>query len=573
MTIHGIVSTLGRNCTLSIFAISMKKVCVHCSAPFEITKEDLAFYKDMDVPAPTHCYLCRMQRRLSYRNERHLYHRKCDLTGKQIISSFSVDKPFPVYDLDAWWGDAWDPLSYGQDFDFSRPFFQQFFEMRDRVPRQALQHQKPMINSNYCNCASRNKNCYLVFSTNECEDCYYGSWVNKSKDCIDNLTIEQCELCYECVSCRDCYNLRWSRDCQNCNDSFFLRSCTGCSDCFGCSNQVNKQNMLFNAQKTPEEYQNFISTVGIGKFSMMERVKEKVDEELSDLIAKEFHGSNTENCVGDYLRNCKNAFDSFDCDDCEDIRYCMFLDESKSSMDHSHWGRNTERMYECQACGYDLFNLRFCNLCWSGCSNLVYCDQCFSSKDCFGCSGLKKAQYCILNKQYTKEEYETLVPKIIAYMKQTGEWGEFFPVEKSIYAYNETLAQEYYPLTKEEVLRNGWQWYDDQNTEESYRGPDVVLPDDIADTGDDVCTKIYRCSETGKPYKVIPQELAFHKRLNIPLPRRCPDQRHRDRFALRNPRHLWDRACVKCKKAIKTSYAPDRPEIVYCEDCYLKEVY
>ncbi|MBI5156318.1 hypothetical protein HZA45_03540 [Candidatus Peregrinibacteria bacterium] len=331
--------------------------------------------------------------------------------------------------------------------------------------------------------------------------------------------------------------------------------------------------MLFNEQKNRDQYEEFIASVGIGKFSMMERVREKVDEALSDFIAKEFHGSNTENSTGDYLRNCKNAYMAFDCDDCEDIRYCMFLDEAKSSMDHSHWGRNTERMYECQACGYDLFNLRFCNLCWSGCSNLVYCDQCFSSKDCFACSGLKKAQYCILNKQYTKEEYENLVPKIIEHMKQTGEWGEFFPVEKSIYAYNETLAQEYYPLTKKEVLGNGWQWYDDQNTEESYRGPNLILPDDIAETNDDVCAKIYRCSETGKPYKIIPQELAFHKRLSIPLPRRCPDQRHRDRFALRNPRHLWDRECKKCKKAIQTSYAPDRPEIVFCEDCYLKEVY
>jgi hypothetical protein len=306
---------------------------------------------------------------------------------------------------------------------------------------------------------------------------------------------------------------------------------------------------------------------------MMERVKAQVDDALHDLIAKEFHGVNTENCTGDYLGNCKNCHAAFDCDDCEDVRYSMCLRGSKSSMDHSYWGINSERIYECQASGYDIQMLRFCNLCWSGCNDLDYCDQCFSSKDSFGCCGLKKGQYCILNKQYSKEEYEALVPKIIAHMKKSGEWGEFFPVSQSIYAYNETLSHEQIPLAKEEVLKHGWKWQDQEENDQNYKGPDLVLPDDIADTNDDVCKNIYRCAATRRPYKIIPQELAFHKRLGIPLPRLCPDARHEERFKQRNPRRLWNRECMKCKKAIRTSYAPERPEIVYCEACYLATVY
>ena len=30
--------------------------------------------------------------------------------------------------------------------------------------------------------------------------------------------------------------------------------------------------------------------------------------------------------------------------------------------------------------------------------------------------------------------------------------------------------------------------------------------------------------------------------------------------------------CAKCGKEIKTSYAPDRPETVYCKQCYNNEV-
>jgi hypothetical protein len=59
-----------------------------------------------------------------------------------------------------------------------------------------------------------------------------------------------------------------------------------------------------------------------------------------------------------------------------------------------------------------------------------------------------------LNRQYTKEEYELLVPKIIEKMMSDGEWGEFFPAILSPFGYNETVAQEYFPLTREELLGN-----------------------------------------------------------------------------------------------------------------------
>lgn len=561
----------------------MQKNCTQCSAEFDVTDDDLKFLEEVSpvlngkrfpIPKPTLSPISRMQRRLSFRNERFLYHRKCDLTGKQMISSFSVDKPFPVYDNDAWWSDDWDTMEYGVDFDFNRPFFEQFFALRDRVPRLARQQQKPMINSDYCNCASRNKDCYLIFSCNENEDCYYGSWVNQCKDCIDSLNVEHCELCYECVSCRDCYALRYGRDSINCRESFFLRDCHGCSNCFGCSNQVNKQYMVFNKQNTREEYEEFLRQVNVGSHKEMEEAREKIDGILNDHIVKEYHGTNIENSSGDYLRNCKNLLECFECDHCEDMAYCQCIQNAKNCMDYSHWGQGCEQMYECQACGIDNFHLLFCNLCWSGCNELIYCDQCFSSKDSLGCVSLKQKQYCIFNKQYSKEEYEKLASKIIEHMKKTGEWGEFPSSDRSIYAYNETLAHEEVPLAKEEALKKGFLWMDDAGMQqEKYMGPAVALPDTIDEVEDDICEKILTCEATKKPYKIIPQELKFYRKREIPIPRLCPDERHKERLTLRNPRQLWERTCEKCKKEIMTSFAPDRPETIYCEPCYLQTVH
>ena len=546
--------------------------CKQCKLSFEILDQDRQFYDMMQVPEPTLCYLCRMQRRLSFRSERFLYHRKCDLTGKQIISTYSVDKPFPVYQIDEWLGDRFEPLAYGRDFDFSRPFFEQFFDLRDTVPRRNLIQEKPMENSDYCNTVGRLKNCYLCFSCSSDEDCYYNSWVNFCKNCVDNKSVHHSELCYECVDCRDCFNLKYSQNCTNCKESYFLRNCQGCRDCLGCSNLINKQYYLFNKPQTKQQYENFFKEIDVGSYSVINKITERIDGELADLVVKEYEGLNNINSVGNYLRNNKNAYVCFDSEECEDIRYSQSIVKAKNSMDHSHWGEGTENIYECQAVGFNCTNMRFCNLNWSGCSDMTYCDHCFSSKNSFGCVSLKRNEYCILNKQYSKAEYHKMMVKIVEHMKKTGEWGEFFPAKNAPYAYNETMAHEDIPLTREEVLERGWKWKDDI-AEKNYKGPIYDIPDNIKDVEDDI-TKHILLSEPSKiPYKVVPQELAYYREQTIPIPRLTPDERHWERLKKRNPRMLWDRKCVKCGLAIRTSYSPERPEKVYCEKCYLTEVY
>ena len=125
----------------------MQKTCSSCSSGFEITKEDLAYYdrispviggKKHQVPPPTLCPDCRQQRRAAHLNELKLYKRSCDLTGKMIVSNFHPDNRHVVYDQAKWYSDAWDPLSYAQDVDFSRPFFGQYKELCDAVPHPSL---------------------------------------------------------------------------------------------------------------------------------------------------------------------------------------------------------------------------------------------------------------------------------------------------------------------------------------------------------------------------------------------------------------------------------------------------
>ena len=83
--------------------------------------------------------------------------------------------------------------------------------------------------------------------------------------------------------------------------------------------------------------------------------------------------------------------------------------------------------------GYDYNNL--CCLYTNNCRYSSYMDSCEGCQYCFGCVGLRKKQYCVLNKQYTKEEYESLVEKIKGNMKERGEWGNFFPLSSAYCGY------------------------------------------------------------------------------------------------------------------------------------------
>ena len=129
-----------------------------------IDKQDLDFYKRLGVPPPKLSPQQRRMRRLSFRNESSIYRRRCSATGKQIISMYSEDKPFIVYDNDSWWQDDWNAMDYGRNFNFELPFSTQFEKLFLDVPKMARIQQGEQINSQFTNCASYNKNSYLIFS-------------------------------------------------------------------------------------------------------------------------------------------------------------------------------------------------------------------------------------------------------------------------------------------------------------------------------------------------------------------------------------------------------------------------
>lgn len=532
----------------------MTNKCTQCGAEFTFDVSFEGFKYDFD--APEICGECRQKTRLIWRNERVLHKRKCDATGRDIVSVFTPDAPFPVYDADYWHSDKWEAMDYGRDFDFNRPFFEQFKELMHSVP-QLSRSVLSNVNCDYVNQCGWCKNCYLIFEADGDENCMYSNNIYDSRSSMDMSMCFDCELGYECIDCRKCYNLRFSQNCENCSDSWFLKNCIGCKSCYGCVNLRNKEYYFLNEKYSKEEYEKKVAAVKLTTYEALRKARSNFLEFAKKYPHKYLHGSQNEDSTGNYIFNtqrCKDCYDLMESQDCSNVYNCRHM---KQCHDITVFGsvNGATYSYYCHEVGDGAKNVFFSDQVWKGSYDIAYSKLCVNnSHDLFGCVGLSKKQYCIFNKQYSESEYKDLLNKIIEHMKSTGEWGKFFPKEMSPFAYNETILNDYYPLTEQEAKEKGYRWVD------------ISFQTDVKGEG------ISNCLDCKKSFKIVPGEMDFYERQKLPVPGRCHDCRHMERFKLRNPRVLVDRKCDKCGLEVLSTYSVDRPEKVYCEKCYLESV-
>lgn len=456
--------------------MDISRICKITGQQFQVTDREQQLLDKMEIPLPTLCIDERLRRRLAHRNERTLYKNKCGLTGKSIVSLYSPDSPYKVYSQEAWWGDSWDAREYGRDFDFNRPFFDQFRELQIAVPRIALLNIKAE-NSEYCNITTSNKNCYLVFGGDFNEDCMYCTFNFHSLNTNDCYWVDKCELCYECVDCFNCYNLKFSQNSWNCRDSAFLYECRNCENCIDCAGLRSKKYHIFNIPYSAEAYAQKLREMKLDTHGGLNEARKTFEEFKIKLPHKHAYQINCENSTGDRLTNCKNVFNCFDAIGSEDIKDIFIAVNIKDSFSCDHVGHGGAQLYYKMLGSIEGYNCAFCSFSWNG-QNTYYCDSVVANcRDLFGCTNMKRSENCILNKQYTKEKYTQLRAKIVEHMKKTGEWGEYFPITHSPFAYNETIANEYFPLSKEEALKKGYKWREKDIRD--YQPQNYKIPDSL----------------------------------------------------------------------------------------------
>lgn len=290
--------------------------------------------------------------------------------------------------------------------------FQEFQEayqkLRFTVPR-------PPNHSIKCENSDWGDNLYYVtngtfcYEDAHCNNITYTFDSFKADNCCDGDYIAESDLCYECVDVLNVNNSTYLNYCSRMYESHFCYDCSDSNNLFGCVNLRHKAYCIFNQQYTPEQYHEKVS----------ELKKRSPHENLSDLRklmmnfpVTQSKVEHSENCeYGNQVFHSKNLYLCFDSAHSEDGGYLY----------DSHWNKHCYDMTQSHHCGfcYECNDSTDCN----NCHHLIYCDHttdsafsenCSYGDHLFGCVGLKQKKYCILNKQYSEEEYAKEVSGIMA---------------------------------------------------------------------------------------------------------------------------------------------------------------
>lgn len=546
--------------------------CQNCKKDFTIEAEDSLFYEKMQVPAPADCASCRRARRLAFGNYTTLYQRPNDAPkGGQIISCYPKEAPFPVFDFDFYWGNEHHPEEYALAYSSDEPFFKQFKKLSDIVPRPALTRDPSNVKSEYSNYGVNLKNCFYSFGGIAAENVDYSMWGLHTKDSQDGLIMLTSERMYESVFPERSYDssfVYFSKDLLNCT---YMYDCRDCSDCIGCVNLRHKRFYVFNEFVGEEEYKKVRAGLATGSAAEHAAVARKFWDLVVSLPVRGQRNEHATDSTGIYLIHSSGMRESVWCIQSSGGKWNDFCIKVRDSYDVTI-SSDSERMYNTALSGRQSWN----NVCTVNCrttGDSEYSMDLSDCKDCFGCIGLSNKRFCILNTQYTEEEYRTLVAEIKAKMTEEGTYGNFFPHSLSPFPYNATLAQVIYPKTKEEIETLG-SYYSEplSNVPEGARTVGAAeLPDETIQAGDDI-TQVAVLSEAGgRPFRIREEDLTFYRRQTVPLSRLHPYERMKARFDVVNNFSIEDCTCAKCGVSFR-GVLPSDVYMTYCDACYAQEI-
>ena len=565
---------------------SETKVCQNCKKDFVIEPDDFAFYEKIKVPAPTFCSECRMMRRLLWRQHRTVYKRPCMMCGIETFGIYHPSVEMNIFCSECWRSDKWDSRDYGIEVDFLRPFLDQMFELRKKVPAESS-YTLNSINCRYCIVVIDSKDCYFCFGSINSKSCLYCFAPFLSFNCIDSDVGRNMDSAYGCYNSSSIFRTQYVYFSEECISSSFLFNCIGCSDCFGCINLKSKKYHIFNEPFTQEEYKQKIKYWDMGSYAKVKEAEEKFNEIYYATPHKYAHIINSPDSVGDNIiggKNCKQCFMAlFGVENCKYILSSGLL--LRDSQDVSFGGSNSQLMYETS--GTEESKSIFFSRGGKVCSDVQYSENCTNSSNLFGCFQMRNRSYCILNKQYKKEEYEVLVPKIIEHMNKMPyisprgivyKYGEYFLIEFPPWKYNEAYAFDFIPLSRKEAVDQGFGWREEKQKGYVITKKVSELPDHIKDVSDSITQEIIECAHAesecdelcSKAFRIVSDELEYYRKMNIALPRLCPNCRYSQRKRFKTTPKLYHRTCMKssCKNEFETAYSYDRKEIIYCDTCY-----
>lgn len=549
------------------------KICQSCKKDFDILPEDLVFYEKMKVPSPVECPVCRRIRRLAFANYTTLYRRKNNgPAGGDLISCYPEEAPFPVFDFAHYYGNAHHSEDYSIAYNENEGFFEQFKKLSDIVPRCALNRDPSNVGSDYMNYGMNMKNSFYSFGGLNSEFVDYSLWPIHTRESQDILISLNCELLYEAVFPEHSSRSSFIYFSKNLMDCQYMYDCRDCVDCIGCVNLRHKKFHVFNVDVGEAVYREFAKKLESGSFKEHAKVKQQFWGLVrSSPVRGERNEHATSGSTGIYMVHTKNVRESIWCLEAAESKWMEFTVKIKDSYDVTI-GSFGEQFYNTALSGRQSWN-NICTLNNLASGDCEYSIDLSNCTDCFGCIGLSNKKFCILNAQYTEEEYRKLVTKIKDKMCSDGTYGTFFPYELSPFPYNATMAQVIYPKTKEEMEAIGS--YYAEPFSNVPMGTKIIGGDELPDTPyevpADLSSSAIADTDTKRPFRIRTEDIVFYKRQKVPLPRLHPSVRVKERLSIVNRFVIEDCICEVCKKKFR-GVLPSAVYRTYCDECYAKEI-
>lgn len=552
--------------------------CKECQKDFTVAPEDKRILESLGLPEPKLCAIHAHRRRLSFRNERFLYNRTCEMCHKAILAMYSPNSYARVFCRECWFSDQWEALEYGQDYNPGKSFFEQWFELAKKVPYFNLYHLGSNENCEYTNYCYNSKDSYLSFSNIQSEGILYSRNIDDSRECVDCINITNSELLYRCVQVTRCYQSAYLDHSELSSECILGRNLFDCHNCFGSVNLKHKRWYWYNEPLTETEYRTRLAEAVRNRASFEEH-KRRFATHAKKYPLEYAIQKSSENITGNLIFNSKDIRNSFFIADGENLGDCLRIILGYKDCYRVSYGGKGEKNYECFGTGTNV-SFSFCSAIIPDSTSVGYSFSCYNSNDLFGCMGLRNKKFCILNKQYSEKEYHTLRTKIMDDMRARGDLGEFFPVSLSPHGYNLSMSQEYFPVTEQEAKESGWGW---ETLETGTRGkptfPASDIPETISDTSDVLMKEIFSCVRCGFNYRLLGRELHLLRTLGLAAPLICHQCRLKENFTLVGGVVLYPRSCDcrkkhdfhtggACATNFSTIYPATRPEKVFCSPCY-----
>lgn len=323
-----------------------KRVCAISGERFEVTANDLDYYRKLGVPVPKLSPPERMRLLMCHFHEgKKLYNRKCDLSGKDIISIYPANHERPVFHQSIWHGDEWDAMEYGRSYRPELSFFEQWQALRKEVPAFALDNVRNE-NSEYAHRITLSKNVYLsTIIHHQCENIIHCFYMVESRDCIDCYLCTACELLYEVAHANKCYACLYCASIEGCRNCLFSANLKGCHDCFMCYGLRNKSFCVKNQQLSEVEYKAYLSKIKPFTYKAIQRLKARSQILFKGEPQPYAHLLNCEGVEGDYCTSCNSCYDVFNVIRSENCRYMVNTGMARDCRDTYDAGASLELFY------------------------------------------------------------------------------------------------------------------------------------------------------------------------------------------------------------------------------------